>query len=67
MGVAEVTEPVEIDAVGDRLFFTVISGEDRKTYSLSFHRARNAAMVAMALLDRQDRERHGSVRHIAGH
>ena len=45
MGVAEVTEPVEIDAVGDRLFFTVISGQDRKTYSISFHKARNAAMA----------------------
>lgn len=49
--VAEITAAIEIEIVDDRLQFTCISGSERHTYSISFHKARNAAHVTGALLD----------------
>lgn len=54
--VIEITAPIEIEIVDDRLQFTFISGNQRHTYSVSHYKARNAAHVAVNLLnERQDR------------
>lgn len=49
--VVEVTAPIELKIVGDRLHATVTSGNHKRTYALSFHKARNAAQAAGTLLD----------------
>lgn len=49
--VREITEPIELAIVEDRLVFTCTSGTRRQTYSLSFHKARNACMASQVLLD----------------
>lgn len=54
--VVEVTAPVELAIDGDRMWFTLVSGERRRTYSISFHKARGAAMAATVLLNQRDRE-----------
>lgn len=53
--VVEITEPIELRIVDDRLHFTCISGKRTRTYSISFHKARNAAHQAGLLLDERDR------------
>jgi hypothetical protein len=50
--VVEVTEPVELAVVDDRLHVTFVSGQRSRTYSLSFHKARNSIHAAMRLLDK---------------
>lgn len=49
--VVEITEPIELAIVDDRLHFTCISGKSRRTYSITFHKSRSAAHVAIGLLD----------------
>lgn len=49
--VVEVTAPVEMEIVDDRLQFTLISGKRQRTYSISFHKARNSIHAAKSLLD----------------
>lgn len=61
--IVEVTAPVELAIVDDRLHATVVSGSYRRTYALSFHKARNAAQAAAALLDQHDRKQ-SNVRRI---
>lgn len=51
--VVEVTANIELQIVGDRLHATVTSGNRKRTYSLSFNRARNAAKGAIVLLNEQ--------------
>ena len=53
--VVEITEPIELAIVDDRLHFTCISGQRRRTYAISFHKARNAAHIAVNLLDERQR------------
>lgn len=53
-GIREITEPVDFAIVGDRLHFVLHSGECARTYSISFHKARNAAMLAWILLKRTE-------------
>lgn len=54
--IREVTEPIELALVDDRLHFTVVSGRRRRTYSISFHKARGAAMASCIMLDKRDKE-----------
>ena len=51
-GIREVTEPIELEMVDDRLRFTIVSGSHRWTYSISHHKAANAAMCTAALLEK---------------
>lgn len=51
MDVIEITEHIELAIVDDRLHFTCISGKRSQTYSISFHKARGAAHIAINLLD----------------
>lgn len=51
--VTEVTAPVDFMVVEDRLHFTLTSGQRKRTFSITFHKARNAAHVAVALLDQE--------------
>lgn len=60
--ITEVTAPVEFAIVDDRLHFTLVSGSQRRTYAITFHKARNAAQGAVSLLDQRERESRGSVR-----
>lgn len=53
-GIREVTEPIELAIVDDRLQFTITSGTRKRTYSASFHKCRNAATAACILLDQHD-------------
>jgi hypothetical protein len=50
--VAEITEPVEVEIVDDRIHFTLISGRRRRTYSISAHKSRNACHITLRLLDK---------------
>lgn len=54
--IVEVTGPIELRIVGDRLHATVDSGGIKRTYALSFHRARNAVQAAAVLLDERERK-----------
>jgi hypothetical protein len=54
-GVREITEPVQLSIVGDRMHFTLVSGPCARTYSISFHRARGAMHLTGRLLDEHDR------------
>lgn len=60
--IVEITEPIDLAIVDDRLHFTCISGRRRRTYSVSFHKARSAAHIAVNLLD--ERQRISTVRQI---
>jgi hypothetical protein len=51
-GIREVTQPIEIELLDDRIHFTCISGDQRGTYSISHHKAANAALIGTALLER---------------
>jgi hypothetical protein len=51
--VTEVTAPVDFMVVEDRLHFTLTSGQRKRTFSITFHKARNAAHLAVALLDQE--------------
>lgn len=51
-GIREVTEPIGLKIVGDRLHFTCTSGERSWTYSLNLHQAANAAMCTAVLLEK---------------
>jgi hypothetical protein len=64
-GITEVTA-IELAVIDDRLHFTVVSGERREPYSISFHRARNVAMSTVALLNKQDRKSADCLRRIGG-
>lgn len=48
--VIEVTDPVQVDLVDDRLHCTFISGKRHFTFALSFHKAANGCHGAMGLL-----------------
>lgn len=61
-GIREITAPVEFAVVGDRLQFVLHSGECSRSFSISFHRARVAAMLAVAMLDAHDRATAGAVK-----
>lgn len=65
-GVREITAPVEFEVVADRLRFTLVSGEDRETYTMGFYLTRLACRDALALLDAQDRAMARRVRRFAG-
>jgi len=52
--VIEITEPIEVAIVGDRVQFTCVSGQKRHTYSASFHKCRNGCHIALALLDQAE-------------
>lgn len=60
-GVREITEPIELRLMEDRLHFTCISGEERFTFAASPHKCRNAAMAAMYLLDQLEKRDTGKV------
>lgn len=51
-GITEITEPIELAIVDDRLHFTCISGERRWTFSISHHKAANTAMCTAVLLEK---------------
>jgi hypothetical protein len=51
-GIREITEPIELRLVEDRMHFTCVSGGRRTTYSVSLHKAANAAMCAAVMLDK---------------
>ena len=52
-GVREVTEQIVFAIVGDRMHFTLVSGGCRRTYSITFNKARAAAEIASRMLDVQ--------------
>lgn len=54
--VVEITEPIVLAIVDDRLHFTCISGERRRTYSISFHKAANSAHQVGLMLDERQRQ-----------
>jgi hypothetical protein len=54
-GVREVTAPVQFSLEGDRLHFTIVSGECARSFSITFNRARRAIASATLLLDERDR------------
>jgi hypothetical protein len=60
-GVREITEPIELKLIDDRMHFTCISGDQRFTFSASPHKCRNAAMAAMYLLDKFEQRQTGTV------
>lgn len=51
-GIREVTEPIVLKVIEDRLHFTCISGGQSWTYSISLHKAANAAMCTAMLLEK---------------
>jgi hypothetical protein len=55
--ITEVTAPVEMEIVDDRLLFTLTSGRKQRTFSISFHKAANASHVAQRLLADAERGR----------
>lgn len=52
--ITEVTQPVEFAIVEDRLHFTLTSGSRGRTYSITFHKAANAAHEVKVLLHERD-------------
>lgn len=63
--IIEVTAPVEFEIIDDRLHFVLISGKRRHPFSISFHKARNAAHACMLLLDDKERTSAGKLRPFA--
>lgn len=59
--VIEITEPIEIKIVGDRIHFTCVSGSRRQPYSIRFHEARKACNKTIKMLDREDTRSRESV------
>jgi hypothetical protein len=57
-GRREVTEPIEVKRVGDRIHFDVISDGHRWPFSVSLHKAANAAMCTNVLLAEQREAAH---------
>lgn len=55
--VVAITDAVEFTVVGDRLRFTLVSGDCRRSYAMPFHAARAAACDTLRLLDAVDRRR----------
>lgn len=51
-GIREITEPIILEMVGDRMHFTCISGPHRWTYSITHHKAANAAMCTAVMLEK---------------
>lgn len=51
-GIREITEPIVLKLVDDRMHFTCISGGERQTYAISLHKAANAAMCSAYLLEK---------------
>lgn len=60
-GRKEITEPIELARVGDRIHFDIISDGHRWPFSVSFHKARNATFCATLLLDEAEGKRRGNV------
>lgn len=54
-GLREITAPIEITIEGDRLRFTLVSGDCVRTYSVSFNKARTSIRKAVKLLDAHER------------
>lgn len=54
--IVEVTAPIEIAIVGDRLHATVTSGTRKRTYALAFAKAREAAERAARALNEHQRQ-----------
>lgn len=52
-----VTELPDFEVVEGFLQFTLVSGSRSRVFRMSPHKARNSCMVALALLDRAERER----------
>lgn len=63
--VTEVTAPVDFQIVEDRLHFTLTSGSRKRTYAISFHKARGAIQAGIVLLDQHDLEQAGKVKPLA--
>lgn len=55
-GISEITAPIDISIVGDRLHVVLHSGPSERIYSVSFHKARKAIATATRLLDEHARE-----------
>jgi len=60
-GITSITEPIEIEIVEDRVHFTCVSGKRRSTYAVSFHKARNACQMVLAMLEKHERERASAI------
>lgn len=54
--VVEVTAPIQLAIVGDRLHATLVSGRKKRTYAIKFCEARKAASDASFLLDQDTRK-----------
>jgi hypothetical protein len=54
--ITEVTQPVDFAIIEDRLHFTLTSGSRKRTYAITFHKARGAAHEVGVLLDERDRD-----------
>jgi hypothetical protein len=62
--VIEITETVEFEVKGDRVHFTLTSGKRKFPFSISFHKARNAAHTCVLLLDQREESANRNVRAI---